>query len=231
MRLSESVVYAITATGSIVLCCVLFLTGSAAVKTKPASRAVAAEATTTTTTAADDPSDEADEPAESTEKPKPETLGEALEVGDASYDPAEAGFNLFDPCKEITTQQWEQLGWKPAEDPLIRTYHDRKSCAFVPAGNHPDWRSGFVEADIVTDEQLDKQELLITDVKVTAPEGFYLYKLDKDENEFFCSAAVNTNRGRLSFTFGANPETKTEKKRTCQTATDILRDALDIKLS
>ena len=88
--------------------------------------------------------------------------------------------------------------------------------------------TGFAESDVLDQRQLDQQGLLITDVKVTAPDGFYLYKFSKDENEFFCSAAVATSRGRVSFTFGANPDIPTEKKRTCQVAADMLRDILEL---
>ena len=222
MRLSESVVYTTTAMSSIVLCCVLFLSGSAAVPPSLIDEQP--------TAASPDPID-AETPAPddtTTMAANPTTLGEALGVGDGTFDPATDGFHLFDPCAEITTEQWEKLGWKLLPGQQVRSDADRKFCTFIPATDRPEWVTGFAESDVLDQRQLDQQGLLITDVKVTAPDGFYLYKFSKDENEFFCSAAVATSRGRVSFTFGANPDIPTEKKRTCQVAADMLRDILEL---
>jgi len=223
MRLSESVVYTTTAMSSIVLCCVLFLSGSAAVPTPSLidDQPMAADP---------DPIDaETPEPDDTaTMAANPTTLGEALGVGDGTFDPTADGFHLFDPCTEITTEQWEKLGWKPLPEQQARSDADRKFCTFIPATDRPEWVTGFAESDVLDQQQLDQQGLLVADVKVTAPDGFYLYKLSKEENEFFCSAAVTTSRGRVSFTFGANPDIPTDKKRTCQVAADMLRDILEL---
>ena len=104
MRLSETVVYTTTAMSSIVLCCVLFLSGSAAVPPSlidDQPTAGGPDPIDTETPAPDDTT---------TMATNPTTLGEALGVGDGTFDPAADGFHLFDPCTEITTEQWEKLG-------------------------------------------------------------------------------------------------------------------------
>ncbi len=80
---------------------------------------------------------------------EPKTLGEVLEAGTGTSNPTDPNFKIFDPCTEVTKEQYAQFGqeiWN--ESHVLR--NDFAACTTFPVDNS-DSDIGFnISTDVVT---------------------------------------------------------------------------------
>ncbi|MDO5099764.1 MAG: DUF3558 family protein [Corynebacterium sp.] len=167
--------------------------------------------------------------AASSQADQPKTLGEVLEVGTGTFDPSDPNFAVFDPCGEVTKEQYEQFGLAVSEESYM-SRNDFAVCSLKPidiSGND----LGFtISTDVVTYEHIESLGLVVDTPLVPLPEHWYAHKLSDRDPELTCTVAVSTNRGRISIStlgsrliFGLTPE------KSCQEAVDMLQKIFALK--
>ena len=175
------------------------------------------------------------EVAEEQHPQKDVTVGEFLNAG--LYRPESNAFGTFRPCAEISTEQWQELGWN-VED-RERVSHDDKpskaslcSIKAIP-GKNLGWASFSVNFDGYDKEtgtdnaRGDREDFSILEVK--KPKGFYVYAAENSAIPGTCMAGVLTKRGRIAFRYTSPfiDQSRTGKTKACQTAVDSLQRILD----
>ena len=167
------------------------------------------------------------------------TVGEFLNAG--LYRPETNAFGTFRPCAEISTEQWQELGWN-VEDRESGSRNDKpskliSSCSIkaIPGKN---LGSAFLsvkfeeyDKETATDSARGDREDLST-LKVTKPKDFYVYAADDMFASMAaqtCVAGVLTKRGRIAFQYTSPfiDQSRTGKTKVCQTAVDSLQRILD----
>ena len=176
------------------------------------------------------------EVAEEQHPQKDVTVGEFLNAG--LYRPETNAFGTFRPCAEISTEQWQELGWN-VEDRERVSREDKPSrygslCSIkaIPGKNlgFASFSVNFEGYDKETgtdNARGDREDFSILEVK--KPKGFYVYA---DENLTLadtCVAGVLTKRGRIAFKYTSPffDQSRTGKTKVCQTAVDSLQRILD----
>lgn len=160
------------------------------------------------------------------------TLREKLEAGTGTFNRDDPNFRLFDPCKEISAETYRQLGWKQDELSYLELREGYKmiSCNFGSA--EEDRSNGImgVSNDALPYSYIDELDLVITDLEVVLPAGFYVHEIVSPDEEF-CVAAVQTNAGRLNVTHASAPFAVAPPKTViCQKAVDFLSQILDTEV-
>jgi|GEM_PF-4192451 hypothetical protein len=159
------------------------------------------------------------------------TLREKLEAGTGTFNRDDPNFHLFDPCKEISPETYHQLGWK--QDELSYSYLEVSqivNCGF--SGTEENRGSGTMALanDALPYSHIQELGLVITDLDVELPTGFYIHEIISPDEEY-CVAAVQTNAGRLNVTHASAPFAVAPPKTTiCQKAVDFLSQILDTEV-
>ena len=176
------------------------------------------------------------EVAEEQHPQKDVTVGEFLNAG--LYRPESNAFGTFRPCAEISTEQWQELGWN-VEDRERVSREDKPSrygslCSIkaIPGKN-----LGFAsfsvnfegyDKETGTDNARGDREDFST-LEVKKPKGFYVYAAENSALPGTCMAGVLTKRGRIAFRYTSPfiDQSRTGKTKVCQTAVDSLQRILD----
>lgn len=155
------------------------------------------------------------------------TVGEALEIG--KFSPEQHSQPAFNPCSEVTEEQWKSLGLRVnrADD---GTTGLSTICALkvIPEQTEP------AQSTIITgnfnplSKELEKGERL-ENVKINKPSYVYLYSSTKPYRDV-CSAGTMTNQGRIAVSYGefSNKVAPPSAEKTCQKAVDILEGIFNL---
>ena len=176
------------------------------------------------------------EVAEEQHPQKDVTVGEFLNAG--LYRPESNAFGTFRPCAEISTEQWQELGWN-VEDRERVSREDKPSrygslCSIkaIPGKNlgFASFSVNFEGYDKETgtdNARGDREDFSILEVK--KPKGFYVYADENLTPADTCVAGVLTKRGRIAFKYTSPffDQSRTGKTEVCQTAVDSLQRILD----
>lgn len=161
--------------------------------------------------------------------PPAPTFTQVLGVGD--YQPRDQVAPIFNPCTQISAEQWQSLGWRRTPDKAVADeYAPYYSCIFR---NHDDkLREVFgIEVTYKTlDEQLEKR-ILLDKVIVNKPDTYTLVNFTNAE-EWNCSVGVVTSLGRITATYVQgrdDPQPRITKKQACQRAIDQLQTVFGLK--
>jgi len=161
--------------------------------------------------------------------PPAPTFTQVLGVGD--YQPRDQVAPIFNPCTQISAEQWQSLGWRRTPDKAVADeYAPYYSCIFR---NHDDkLREVFgIEVTYKTlDEQLEKR-ILLDKVIVNKPDTYTLVNFTNAE-EWNCSVGVVTSLGRITATYVQgrdDPQPRITKKQACQRAVDQLQAVFGLK--
>ena len=155
------------------------------------------------------------------------TVGEALEIG--KFNPEQHSQPAFDPCSEVTEEQWKSLGLRVnrADDGTtgLSTICTLK---VIPEQTEP------AQSTIITgnfnplSKELEKGERL-NNVKINKPSYVYLYSSTKPYRDV-CSAGTMTNQGRITVSYGefSNKVAPPSAEKTCQKAVDVLEGIFNL---
>jgi len=161
--------------------------------------------------------------------PPAPTFTQVLGVGD--YQPRDQVAPIFNPCTQISAEQWQSLGWRRTPDKTVADeYAPYYSCIFR---NHDDkLREVFgIEVTYKTlDEQLEKR-ILLDKVIVNKPDTYTLVNFTNAE-EWNCSVGVVTSLGRVTATYVQgrdDPQPRITKEQACQRAVDRLQAVFGLK--
>lgn len=168
--------------------------------------------------------------------PTGQTFGEKLGVGKFRItDPTR---KIFNPCTEITREQWQSLNLKVEKEikssPINGLPEDqsRKTCQVRnnPGGEEPT-EQFRVSADYTTYALQMSFDKLVVNVKVNKPDYIYLFEEKSNTAENICSAGAETNRGRMAVTANLQGSTgsKPTKEQACQRAVDRLLEISNLK--
>lgn len=176
------------------------------------------------------------EVAEEQHPQKDVTVGEFLNAG--LYRPESNAFGTFRPCAEISTEQWQELGWN-VEDRERVSREDKPSrygslCSIKAIlGKNLGFASfsvnfeGYDKETGTDNARGDREDFSILEVK--KPKGFYVYADENLTPADTCVAGVLTKRGRIAFKYTSPffDQSRTGKTKVCQTAVDSLQRILD----
>lgn len=176
------------------------------------------------------------EVAEEQHPQKDVTVGEFLNAG--LYRPESNAFGAFRPCLEISTEQWQELGWnvedreKVSREDKPSRYGSLCSIKAIPGKN---LGRAFLsvnfdgyDKETGTDNARGDREDFST-LEVKKPKGFYVYAAENSAIPGTCMAGVLTKRGRIAFRYTSPfiDQSRTGKTKACQTAVDSLQRILD----
>ena len=167
-------------------------------------------------------------PTPSSAPPSP-TFTQVLGVGD--YRPQDQVAPIFNPCTQISAEQWQSLGWRRTPDKAVADeYAPYYSCIFR---NHDDKLRevfGITISYITLDEQLEKR-ILLDKVIVNKPDTYTLTDFT-NATEWQCNVDVVTSLGRITATYiqgRDDPQPRITKKQACQQAVDRLQAVFGLK--
>ena len=161
---------------------------------------------------------------------KGDTFAKALGAG--SYTPEEQGNTLFNPCEEITKEQWESLGWDLQHLPDKESSNYVIHCMLKSAKTDDSYSMLSITTDNSKYDDVIKHGKDLSDLKVTKPENVYVYdQYAESSRDSTCSAGVVTNRGRLSVALNSYTSSRsTSKEEVCQQAVDSLTAMLNLPI-
>ncbi|AKK07121.1 hypothetical protein CMUST_14140 [Corynebacterium mustelae] len=160
---------------------------------------------------------------------EPETLGEVLEAGTGTFDPNDPNFTLFNPCTEISEEQYEKLGFKINELSVV-SRESLTACGLFDIKPSIYSVTFTIGTDTTTYEFLESSGLLRNEPGLVLPEGMYVHTYPGEFDEAECTVAVSTNRGRLSISgIGSRIRSGNSRQMVCQQAVDKFQEFLDLK--
>ena len=155
------------------------------------------------------------------------TVGEALEIG--KFMPNQESQPAFNPCGEITAEQWASLGLR-VNKPDDSTTGSFTTCSLrvIPEQEDPTL-AAYIKANFnpLSKELKDGERL--ENVKINKPSYVYLYSDTKPYRDI-CSAGTMTNQGRVTVSYGefSNKVEPPSAEKTCQKAVDILEGIFNL---
>ena len=155
------------------------------------------------------------------------TVGEALEIG--KFMPTQESQPAFNPCSEITVEQWASLGLR-VKKPDDSTTGSFTTCSLrvIPEQEDPTL-AAYIKANFnpLSKELKDGERL--ENVKIKKPSYMYLYSDTKPYRDI-CSAGTMTNQGRVTVSYGefSNKVEPPSAEKTCQKAVDILEGIFNL---
>ena len=165
-----------------------------------------------------------------------QTFGEKLGVGKFRItDPPRKTFN---PCTEITREQWLSLNLKVKEEikssptDILPEDQSEKACrVWNKLGDEEPTEKflvGVSHIEYAWQMDIDK---LVVNVKVNKPDYIYLFENKDNPAENVCSAGAMTNRGRMTVTAKMRSSTDPQptKDQICQRAVDQLLAISNLK--
>ena len=161
---------------------------------------------------------------------KGDTFAKALGAG--SFAPEEQGNALFNPCEEITKEQWQSLGWDLQHLPDKESSNYVIHCMLKSAKTDDSYSMLSITTDNSKYDDVIKHGKDLSDLKVTKPENVYVYdQYAESSRDSTCSAGVVTNRGRLSVALNSYTSSRsTSKEEVCQQAVDSLTAMLNLPI-
>ena len=164
---------------------------------------------------------------------KGDTFAKALGAG--SFAPEEQGNALFNPCEEITKEQWESLGWDLQHLPDKESSNYVIHCMLKSAKTDDSYSMLSITTDNSKYDDVIKHGKDLSDLKVTKPENVYVYdQYAESSRDSTCSAGVVTNRGRLGVALNSyassRSTSKPSKEEVCQQAVDNLTAMLNLPI-
>lgn len=150
------------------------------------------------------------------------TIGEVLEIG--QYLPEQNGQEIFNPCRDLTKEQWDSLGLE------AKPYDPQPDSAiFMPPtlcqvkGTDNDIEGISIMADFYDIKKALKDAKRQDNVNVKRPDYVYFYTEPKDEKNT-CTAATVTNQGRVSVrAYKYRDDEASPIEPICQRALDIMQ--------
>ena len=155
------------------------------------------------------------------------TVGEALEIG--KFMPNQESQPAFNPCGEITAEQWASLGLR-VNKPDDSTTGSFTTCSLrvIPEQEDPTL-AAYIKANFnpLSKELKDGERL--ENVKIKKPSYVYLYSDTKPYRDI-CSAGTMTNQGRVTVSYGefSNKVEPPSAEKTCQKAVDVLEGIFNL---
>ena len=155
------------------------------------------------------------------------TVGEALEIG--KFMPTQESQPAFNPCGEITAEQWASLGLR-VNKPDDNTTGSFTTCSLrvIPEQEDPTL-AAYIKANFnpLSKELKDGERL--ENVKINKPSYVYLYSDTKPYRDI-CSAGTMTNQGRVTVSYGefSNKVEPPSAEKTCQKAVDVLEGIFNL---
>ena len=155
------------------------------------------------------------------------TVGEALEIG--KFMPNQESQPAFNPCSEITAEQWASLGLR-VNKPDDSTTGTFTTCSLrvIPEQEDPTL-AAYIKANFnpLSKELKDGERL--ENVKIKKPSYVYLYSDTKPYRDI-CSAGTMTNQGRVTVSYGefSNKVEPPSAEKTCQKAVDVLEGIFNL---
>lgn len=172
---------------------------------------------------------QSEEPAVPTQTAEPKTLGEVLEAGTGTFDPNDPNFTLFNPCTEVSQEQYEKLGLK-VDEPATISRDGFTTCPLVEITFDPDKVAFVIGSDLIEFKHLEMEGLVIKEPGLVLPEGMYVHTYPDESDELACTIAVSTNRGRLSIDgMGNRLMPGITRHEVCQQAVDKFQEFLNLK--
>uniref|UniRef100_UPI003736195D DUF3558 family protein n=1 Tax=Corynebacterium sp. TaxID=1720 RepID=UPI003736195D len=144
-----------------------------------------------------------------------------LELG--PFDPFEVYPDVFDPCQEISDEEFAKVGFKT--DGVTYPQHEGTNlgCHLHPIEGTSQFAT-FVTGNIVPGERIFEQAEVLTDQQSDYYPDMLFFKVDSSLGNN-CSAAVSTVRGH--FIAGSADSVKSrETQAHCQTAKEIIEKLL-----
>lgn len=156
------------------------------------------------------------------------TFTQVLGVGD--YRPRDQVVPIFNPCTQISAEQWRSLGWQVAKPDSTVTDEYFPRCILWDRDDKP-LEGLLIEVTYKTlDEQL-KERIPLDKVVVNKPDTYTLTDSIKPR-EWRCSANVVTSLGRVTATYvqgDDDPQPRITKEQACQRAVDRLQAVFGLK--
>ena len=160
--------------------------------------------------------------------PPAPTFTQVLGVGD--YQPRDQVAPIFNPCTQISAEQWRSLGWQVAKPDSTVTDEYFPRCILWDRDDKP-LEGLLIEVTYKTlDEQL-KERIPLDKVVVNKPDTYTLTDSIKPR-EWRCSANVVTSLGRVTATYvqgDDDPQPRITKEQACQRAVDRLQAVFGLK--
>lgn len=163
----------------------------------------------------------------STPAAEPETLGEVLETGTGTFDPNDPNFKIFNPCTEISKEEYAQLGLEfPFESNMSGDLH--AFCILQPTDSADNRFVFSVSVEAFAPEQVDYYAELVSEPVIPLPEHWYQQKNsrhnDNEDLENTCRIVVPTNRGRIVFSsLVSHISSELTPQGICQKSVDTLQ--------
>lgn len=162
-------------------------------------------------------------------KPEPETQtfdafhfeSGTLELG--PFDPFEVYPNVFDPCQEISDEEFAELGY--TTDGVTVPYHDETNlgCVLHPIDGASQY-GVLLAGNIVTREDIFEQTEILNDQHSKIYPDMLFYQADKSLGNS-CSAAISTVRGHV-IALSADAIGSRNVQTHCQTAKELIEKLL-----
>lgn len=160
--------------------------------------------------------------------PPAPTFTQVLGVGD--YQPRDQVAPIFNPCTQISAEQWRSLGWQVAKPDSTVTDEYFPRCILWDRDDKP-LEGLLIEVTYKTlDEQL-KERIPLDKVVVNKPDTYTLTDSTKPR-EWRCSVNVVTSLGRVTATYvqgDGDPQPRITKEQACQRAVDRLQAVFGLK--
>ena len=160
--------------------------------------------------------------------PPAPTFTQVLGVGD--YQPRDQVAPIFNPCTQISAEQWRSLGWQVAKPDSTVTDEYFPRCILWDRDDKP-LEGLLIEVTYKTlDEQL-KERIPLDKVVVNKPDTYTLTDSIKPR-EWRCSVNVVTSLGRVTATYvqgDGDPQPRITKEQACQRAVDRLQAVFGLK--
>ncbi len=159
------------------------------------------------------------------------TLGEKLEAGTGTFDRNDPSFQLFDPCVEISAEQYAELGYEVNEASYVEARDAFMiNCSFFPTEGNTSSGVLSIASDGLPYSHLEEIGVVLTDMNIEAPDGAYFHEFPNDEGQGLCIAAISTNSGRLSVTYKEGIGEKLTRQQSCKSASDLLTKILNLEI-
>lgn len=144
-----------------------------------------------------------------------------FESGDLAlgeFDPRTIGGNLFDPCAEISDEEFAAVGLARADNAV--SAKDREGLRACQLRSDSPYVVEGIVANAVTRDMVASQTELLDGFSNGVVPGLFVY-LEEPMGDDTCTAAVETNRGSLSASvMEIQPDASTETR--CTRATEIM---------
>lgn len=146
-----------------------------------------------------------------------------LTLGD--FDPMEVHPNVFNPCEEITPEEYAKIGYEVEPQTIVRYQGSMKSCSLYPL-QEGDRTVLTVEGNLISLAEL-KLQVPVENINSVTPEDLIFYYHTPDDKVNTCRAAVSTARGHVIVSVG-EVFREQETETSCQRAKSVIDGLLNL---